>query len=248
MLLPLVIVAALTSTVVPTDRFYWQGRIPAGQSIEIDGVYGSIKAEPASGDKAEVVAYKPGSTTELARVIVELVQHADGVTVRAHYPEAMTEQSDQAKPNLRVDFTVRVPKGVRFIGRTVNGSVEAHALRSDAAAYTVNGNVRMSTAGEAQAHTVNGSITAYVGRTSSGKSLKFSTVNGAITLEMPSQVNASIHAKTLHGGISSEFCVPVTSHLAGGTAAGSLGKGGPDVKLNTVNGNIRLRRSVTMPL
>ena len=133
---------------------------------------------------------------------------------------------------------------MRFIGRTVNGSVEALSLRSDAAAYTVNGDVSMSTAGEAHAETVNGSIRASLGRAYSKRAQHFSTVNGGITLEMPSRVNATIHARTLHGGITTDFRVPVQSRPAGRSANGSLGRGGPEVKVNTVNGDIQLRRSV----
>src|SRR5579872_2113411 len=106
MLLPFAIVAAIMSTgTIPMDQFHWQGHIRAGQSIEIKGVYGSIRAEPASGDRAEVVA---------SETTVEMIQSPEGIVFRAQQPASA-----------RIDFTVRVPKGVRFIGRTVNGSVEA---------------------------------------------------------------------------------------------------------------------------
>jgi DUF4097 and DUF4098 domain-containing protein YvlB len=100
------------------------------------------------------------------------------------------------------------------------------------------------TAGEAHAETVNGSIRAFLGRTWSKRSQQFSTVNGGITLEMPSRVNAVIRAQTLHGGISTDFRVPVQNRQAGRSATGALGRGGPEVKVNTVNGDIHLRRAV----
>lgn len=234
MLSPLILFAVITATgIVPSDQFHWQGRIPVGQSIEINGVYGSIRAEAASGDRAEVLAYSSGRLLDSSELQVEMQQRPEGILFRAHNPEPV-----------RIDFTVRVPKGVRFIGRTVNGSVEAISLRSDASAYTVNGNVSMSTAGEAHAETVNGSIRASLRRTASKRAQQFSTVNGAITLELPSHTNAVLHAQTLHGRISSEFCVPVESRLAGRSAAGALGKGGSEVKVKTVNGDIHLLRSV----
>ena len=72
MLLPLAIVAAITSTgTIPSDQFHWQGRIAAGQSIEINGVYGSIRAEPASGDRAEVMAFSSGRQLDSAEVQVD---------------------------------------------------------------------------------------------------------------------------------------------------------------------------------
>ena len=60
--------------------------------------------------------------------------------------------------DVSVRFTVRVPAGVRFVARTVNGDVAAEGLTGDVQATTVNGGVRLSTAGQADAETVNGSI------------------------------------------------------------------------------------------
>ena len=250
MLLPFTVIAAIASVgAIPSNHhFHWQGRIPAGQSIEINSVYGSIHAEPACGDRAEVLAYRAGKAIDPSEVRVEMVQNPGGVTFIAHYPDSPLDPTAMPAGAARIDFTVRVPKGVRFIGRTVNGSVEARSLRSDAAAYTVNGNVLMSTEGEAQAETVNGSITATLGHAGAHKSLKFSTVNGAITLKVPAGVNASVHAKTKHGGISTDFRLPVTNQLAGGTVNGRLGKGGPELNVNTINGDIHLRRWCNMAL
>ena len=84
--------------------------------------------------------------------------------------------------DVSVDFVVRVPAGVRFDGRTVNGGVQAESLTADASARTVNGNVIVSTSGIARAGTVNGSITAALGRADWTDVLDFKTVNGSITL------------------------------------------------------------------
>jgi hypothetical protein len=43
--------------------------------------------------------------------------------------------------DLRVDFVVRLPKRLRFIGRTVDGEVEAHLSEQDVEAHSLLGNV-----------------------------------------------------------------------------------------------------------
>lgn len=58
----------------------------------------------------------------------------------------------------RVDWTVRVPRGVLFSGRTVNGNVVARGLTAAAAACSVNGGITVETTGWATASTVNGSM------------------------------------------------------------------------------------------
>jgi hypothetical protein len=232
------------------DTFHWSGRVPAGQRLEVRGVNGSIHAEPAAGDEVEVIAFKNGREFDPAEIDVRVVQREDGVTICAVYPSS-NGLSDECKPgvgalsspnnDVSVDFTVRVPKAVRFVARTVNGLVEAKSLESDTEVHTVNGNVRLSTAGAAQGETVNGSITASMGRITSAA--RFSTVNGAITLEMPSRTGARVHANTVNGGINNEFGLPVRGQFMSKRADGAIGRGGPELRIATVNGSISLRRS-----
>ncbi len=231
------------------DTFHWSGRMPAGQRLEVRGVNGNIHAEPAAGDQVEVFAFKNGREYDLADIDVQVIQHDGGVTICAIYPTSGLP--DECTPGrgaagsfnngVSVDFTVRVPKAVRFVARTVNGRVEADSLEADTEAHTVNGNVRLSTAGAAQGETVNGSITASMGRITS--SAKFSTVNGAITLEMPACTGARVHANTVNGRINTEFGLPVRGQFMSRRADGAIGHGGPDLRIVTVNGSIRLRRA-----
>jgi len=247
-----VLLAAVTGLFGATgvDTFHWSGKMPAGQRLEVRGVNGSIHAEPASGDEVEVIAFKNGREYDPAEIDVRVVQHDGGVTICAVYPSS-DGLSDECAPgrgvlsspnsDVAVDFTVRVPKAVRFVARTVNGLVEANSLEADTEAHTVNGNVRVSTAGAAQGETVNGSIVASMGRMTSAS--KFSTVNGGITLEMPACTGARVHANTVNGRINTEFGLPVRGQYMSKRAEGAIGHGGPELSIATVNGSISLRRS-----
>jgi DUF4097 and DUF4098 domain-containing protein YvlB len=64
-------------------------------------------------------------------------------------------------------------------------------------AYTVNGRVRISTTGSAQARTINGSITASLLNPFWKKPPEFSTVNGGITLNLPEEASAELNAVQL---------------------------------------------------
>ena len=234
-----------------TDSFHWTGKVPAGQLIEIRGINGSIHAEPApsDSDSVDVIASKNGKTIDPAEIDVKVIEHDGGVTVCAVYPST-AGRPDECMPNdgslntsVSVDFTVRVPKGVRFLGRTVNGLVEAQSLEADAEAHTVNGNVRLSTAGTARCDTVNGSIVASVGKIDG--TTKFSTVNGGITLAVPSAASAQIHAHTVNGRINTEFRLPVRGEFFDKRADGTIGRGGPEINLATVNGSILLKKRVS---
>ena len=67
--------------------------------------------------------------------------------------------------DVTVAFTVRVPAGVRFIGRTVNGDVTADGLAGPVSVQTVNGEANFSTSSYGEASTVNGSIRGAMGST-----------------------------------------------------------------------------------
>jgi hypothetical protein len=215
--------------------------VPPGQLIEVRGINGSIHAEPASDDDVDVIAYKNGQPYDPGNIEVRVVKHDGGVTIFTVEPSQDGDGPISPSSGGIIDFTVRVPKGVRFLARTVNGLVEAKSLEADAEAHTVNGNVRLSTAGTAQGDTVNGSITASFGRITSP--LKFSTVNGGITLEMPEDAGAQVHANTVNGRISTDFRLALRGRFAARRADGAIGRGGPELKLATVNGSISLRRS-----
>ncbi|HEV2690534.1 MAG TPA: hypothetical protein VGV35_18380, partial [Bryobacteraceae bacterium] len=119
---------------VGTDTFHWSGKVPPGQFIEVRGVNGSIHAEPALGNDVDVIAYKNGERYDASDIEVRVVEHEGGVTICAVYPSQNSANEcipgDGGRRNalnndVSVDFTVRVPKGVRFVARTVNGLVEA---------------------------------------------------------------------------------------------------------------------------
>lgn len=256
-----VVLAALLAAGAGTARadrreedFRWQGRLAAGQTIEVKGVNGSIDAAAASGDEVEVLAVKSGRHSDPSEVRIEVVPHGGGVTVCAVYPGVSGGKANPCAPgegggsnarnnDVEVRFTVRVPKGVRFTGRTVNGGVTAADLEADVDASTVNGGVKLDTRGNARAETVNGSISASVGRTDWTGSVAFKTVNGGITLSMPEDAAADVKAETVNGSIDTDFPLTVKGKFSSRRLSGTIGAGGRALELETVNGSIKLRKA-----
>ena len=252
-LLPVVAGLALVSrTAAAQNEFHWTGKIAPGKAIEIKGVNGDVRAVAGSGD-VEVTAVKHARRSDPDDVKIQVVQHEDGVTICAVYPsdgrrENTCDAGDGGHMNVHdndvvVDFTVRVPAGVRFVGRTVNGEVGAANLASDVDANTVNGSIRISTSGYAEAQTVNGSIDVSLGRGGWSDALEFRTVNGAITLDLPANLSTEVRANTVNGDIQTDFPIMVTGRLGPRSLRGTIGSGGRRLALETVNGSIRLRKS-----
>jgi hypothetical protein len=236
------------------NEFHWSGKVAAGKAIEIKGVNGDVRAVAASGGgDVEVAAVKHGRKSDPDDVKIAVVPHAGGVTICAVYPsdgrrENTCEPGEDGHMSTHdndvvVDFTVRVPAGVRFVGKTVNGAVEAANLAGDVDANTVNGSIRISTSGYAEARTVNGSITASLGRSNWSDAIEFSTVNGGITLDLPPTLSTEIRASTVNGDIETDFPLTVTGRLGPRHVHGTIGSGGRQLALTTVNGSIRLRKA-----
>ncbi|MDX1674708.1 MAG: DUF4097 family beta strand repeat-containing protein [Longimicrobiales bacterium] len=233
--------------------FRWSGRLGADQVLEVRGVNGDVRAVPASGDVVEVTARRYGDRDDPESVRIEVVEHDEGVTLCAVYPTPRdARRENECRPggghnnvernDVRVDFTVRVPTRVRFHGHTVNGAMEVEGLQADVRASTVNGDVDIRTAGLAEANTVNGGITAVLGTSRLRDDVRFETVNGSITLEIPDGLNADFRASTVNGTIDSDFAILVSGKVDPRSLRGTIGDGGPELRLSTVNGSIRIRQ------
>lgn len=245
--------AATTGAAAQASDFDWRGRLEPGQTVEIRGVNGEIRAEPSSDATVQVMAERHGRRSDPTTVRIEVVEHAGGVTICAVYPTPRNaRQQNECRPgggrnstsnnDVRVNFLVRVPAQVKFAGHTVNGDIDADGIRADVKAGTVNGDVDVRTAGFAEASTVNGSITCRLGRNAFAEDVQFETVNGSITIEMPDGLNADFRASTVNGSIDSDFQILVTGKVSRRSLHGTIGSGGPELRLSTVNGSIRLRK------
>jgi hypothetical protein len=248
------VASALDHFILSNRDWEWKGRVERGKSIEIKGVNGEILAEASSGNEVEVDARLHGRKNDPDEVEMVVLEHENGVTICAVYPSDDPDQPNECRPgrhgrmsvrnnDVQVDFTVRVPAGVGFIGRTVNGEIDALGIDGDVKAHTVNGDVDVTTTGLAEAATVNGSVTVSMERADWTGTLDFTTVNGSVTLEMPADLSCAISISTVNGHISSDFPLTVEGRFSPRHLKGTIGGGGRNLVVKTVNGSIQLRRS-----
>jgi len=246
---------SLTAVAVAAGQDNWHGRLAAGKRLEVKGVNGDVRAVLATGAEAAVNWRKHAHRSDPESVEIKVVESEDGVTICAVYPTPpRAREENNCEPGDRwhsstdnndvvVDFEVQVPAGVIFDGRTVNGEMSAEGLKGDVRAGTVNGSVKVTTTGLAEASTVNGSVYAQMGRTNWTDEIEFSTVNGRITLVLPNgDLNTEIRASTVNGDIESDYPVMVSGRFGPRKVRGTIGSGGRTLNLSTVNGDIRLQK------
>jgi hypothetical protein len=244
---------AWLSGTADAEDFRWQGVVASGGAIEIKGVNGGIDATGSGGSgPVEVTAVKKARRSDPAEVEIKVVEHAGGVTICAVYPSHEGRANECApgrggRMNVRdndvsVDFHVKVPAGVRFVGRTVNGGIEARGLPADAEAYTVNGGVNVTAGGSIKAETVNGGVDAAFGRADWTGEIQLKTVNGGIGLALPADASAEVRAQTVNGDIQTDFPITVQGRFSKRRLSGTIGAGGRQLALETVNGGIEIRK------
>lgn len=235
------------------DEWRWTGRLNPDQLLQIKNVNGSIDASGVNGETIEVVAYKSGEDKDQVRV--ELVNGPEGVTICAVYPghnnrceAGGSYHQDTRDVHAKVEFTVKVPRTLRFDATTVNGKVRGDELGRFVKASTVNGSVDVSTDAWAQATSVNGGVKVRMGRADWDGTLKISTVNGSIDLEVPASLNTDVRFSSVNGSLESDLPVTISSQSGRWgpkKLEGRIGSGGRELNVNTVNGSLHIRNGRT---
>ena len=238
------------------NSFKWSGGIEAGRTVYSRNLNGAVRVEASSGSQVEVTAEKRWRRGDPKSVKVEVTKTSRGdVLVCVIYLDRNT-RCDEDGYNVRgndgwgdhndvsVELTVRLPKGVKTDASTVNGGLTIEGATAEVKARTVNGGIEASSSGgPVSAKTVNGGIKVRAGTVGTGP-LEYQTVNGSITVELPADLNADLDMSTVNGSISSDdFPITVQGRFDRRHISGTIGKGGPELRLKTVNGSIRIRKS-----
>ena len=153
------------------------------------------------------------------------------------------------------DFHLQVPRNTDLELRTVNsGHIEVADVTGSFIVRNVNGTIEMTNvAGSGTAHTVNGHVKVTF-RENPKEISSFVTVNGAVDLYFARNLSADFRLKTFNGGIYTDF--PVTAlpvpaaqqeregskfvYRANRYTGARVGSGGPEIKIETLNGDIRI--------
>lgn len=194
-----------------------------------------------------------------------------GNTVEAYVDGPFREDENEGRgrgihmnrdPGYRVyyGFTLKVPLKTNVVLSTVlDGDVEVRGIEGTFDVHNVNGKVRVvDAAGSGDAQTVNGGVTVAFRSHPDGPCL-FKTINGDVEVDFPVPPSADFRVKTMHGEVYSDFDVTSLPKAAaireerpekGGKFVFRsdsfygvrAGKGGPEIKLETLNGDILIAR------
>ncbi|MGH9476071.1 MAG: DUF4097 family beta strand repeat-containing protein [Terriglobales bacterium] len=231
--------------------------------VKLDNVNGKLLVVGDGGSQVSLTATETirAQSEDLARqaqrqVTLQVRTTGDSLEV---YVDGPFRGRHWENPGYEVSFALElhVPAAARVNAGSVNGKVTLQDVGGAFQAQTVNGAVEVAGARAAgSAHTVNGSIKADFNAVPRAD-CSFHTVNGSIHLTLPRDVNAVLLYKTFNGAVYTDFAVTPLPEAAAASQSGGMrvfrrhrqgrgqiGRGGPTLTVNTLNGSIYIKRGM----
>ncbi len=231
------------------EKFEQSYPLTGNGRVSVSNVNGSIVMEAWERNEVKLEAIKIADTKEaLSFVEIKVDSQANSFCVEADYDNFNRTRGDKGWKNhgrLEVQFKLTVPRGAMLDEiETVNGSVTASNFVGVTKISAVNGNVNASNLrGTANLSTVNGEVMADFDRLESGSKISLNTVNGKVSLVIPSDSNATVKADSLNGDIRTDFGLRVRKgKYVGRDLYGRIGSGDVQIKLESVNGPLSVLR------
>jgi len=240
------------------------------KEVLVDNVFGSIKVEGTSGQEVLLLAHKTikartNEKIQKAKEEVRLDISEEGNTVEI-YVDGPFRCHNQWGDGInwrdpgyeaQFDFELKVPHQTNLTLKTVNcGDITVKNIEGEFEVKNVNGKIEMAEiAGSGEAHTINGKVKVIFSQNPK-TSCSFKTINGELELFFPETPSADFRLKTFNGDAFSDFpfsYLPKTAAVSSrhegkfiyktdGFFGVRIGKGGPEIKLDTMNGNIFLNK------
>lgn len=225
------------------EREVWSARYPLQPAslVAVENVQGDIAVEAWDRAEVEAVVVKtasgPHADPDDVRIEVELRDRA--LRLR-------TVHSSNSDGAVRVDYRLWVPRQVRLERlQTIAGNIAVHGIEGSVDARTLSGNIEQrNISGSVVAAAINGSVAvSFRALPEPAAPVRLDTVNGHIFLSLPPGANADLQLSTVAGRIDSKYVFAVSDVPGDSSWRTRLGRGGVQVRLRTVRGNIRVTES-----
>lgn len=256
---PIVLPALLAAAVVTTAPLSAQETrfthaLARGETLSLSNIDGDIRITPASGRTAEIIARKTVRKGNGALVKAVMEESAEGIRVCTLYLDdtdddrtsctgrrGRNRNSERAPLDVEMAYEVRLPEGAALQVATVDGNIHVSDLTGRATITTVDGDVLVSGRAPESISTVDGAIDVTV--TEMPKAgMHYRTVDGAITVRVPSGVGLNVTGSSVDGTFTSDFPLTTAGKWGPRQMSGTVGDGGPALRLSTVDGAIRLQK------
>jgi Putative adhesin len=264
---------------VSQEPYSWREAVPRGHTVEVQGIIGSINATASGGSEVEVVGRRVrGDRGDPAGVEIRVFRESNRIILCAIYPrdsrwdhgdrdESHRNACERARANgptvrggndTRIDFEVRVPAGVNFVGQTVTEGVTLRGLQANAEGYSVAGDVSISEvrgtvvdaasisgdiridrvdAAQVYAGTLSGTVS-FTGAIKRNGDYDFLSYTGDLRVTLPAGAGVTVRVIAPRRGLHSSVALTPASATSRKRFSGRRGNGSASLSLTTLNGEV----------
>jgi hypothetical protein len=209
-----------------------------GAQVRINSINGTVKVETWDQPKAEIHIVKSTNEgpDELKRVDVIIDHSAGRLEIRTRHDE-----SDNS-PQVNVKVEVKLPRQMDLSISGVNGATDVGPITGKFRASGINGHVKVAESSEELSlDGINGGVTASLA-TLGSNGIRASGINGQIQIEIPEDTNATIDVTGQNGSFNSDLPLTMVGEVMRNQTHAQIGSGGTPIRMDGINGGIRLRK------
>jgi len=223
----------------PWSRTY---KVAGGATLEIREVNGRITVEATDGSEIQVTATRVAKapTEEAAKAAAEKLQINEKVS--ADRVELDSTSGFQLTSGLshHVDYDVKVPRSINLAIKVTNSQVDVKSVTGTVKIEAVNGEITVNGAEQgADITTVNGRVILNLAKVGADGA-RVNSTNGEIEVGVPAGGKATFAARVANGAVEVEGLELQTTEKTYRRLDATLGGGGPEIRLNTTNGMIKI--------
>lgn len=226
--------------------------------LEINLDKSDLTIEGYNGDELIITTDENDSPPERAKGLKSL--YANGTDNTGLGLEILTEGSTikVTKVNKRDgDYKIKVPKNISltitemswhgggdFKISDIEGDIEVEAKTSNVVIRNLNGSV--------VAHNTSGDIDVIFSKVNADKPTSITNISGEVDITLPSDTKANVKTKSISGEVYTDFDIALDKKgdknekmkwIGGGyEAKGTIGGGGVEMRLESISGNVYIRK------
>jgi len=213
-----------------------------GGYVSLENINGDVTIEGWKKHEVRIDAVKKGNKKDIDRIKITISvdqwEGKDWVSIETEYPKFSSSSGS-------VDYMIKAPfDSILEDVELVNGDLKIGGITGYLSLGTVNGSITTTgMAGNAWIQTVNGNLDLSFDKMNEGQAVDLESVNGTIAIQIPKKSNVYVDAETVNGKISSDFGLIVKKgQWVGSSMEGRVGSGGGRITIETVNGNIEIKK------
>jgi len=232
-----------------TEELHRTFPLAANGVVSLENYAGIIRIKTWERNAIKIDAVKRSSRRErLAEVDIIIDASQNHISIKTKYAKENLSWNDDEAGLLNnpasVSYSLTIPTNARLDKiDLLNGTAEIEGVKGGIKATSVNAGFTLrSIAGNVDISTVNGQLEAIYEKQNEASTVSLSAVNGQLILTAAADASVQFNAYTMNGVFKNEFNADV-NHTASDSPTGKIGRGDARIKLNSMNGNVNVRRA-----